>query len=42
MPALTALGDSLDTYTEIVTRVCEGTAAAMKLDDENASGQQPV
>ncbi|PWA55577.1 Armadillo-type fold [Artemisia annua] len=42
MPALTALGDSLDTYTEIVTRVCEGTTAAMKRDDENASGQQPA
>nr|GEV37852.1 sister chromatid cohesion protein PDS5-like isoform X1 [Tanacetum cinerariifolium] len=42
MPALTALGDSLDSYTEIVTRVCEGTTAAMKRDDENDSGQQPV
>ncbi|GJY76234.1 sister chromatid cohesion protein PDS5-like protein isoform X1 [Tanacetum coccineum] len=41
MPALTALGDSLDSYTEIVTRVCEGTTAAMKRDDENDSGQQP-
>ncbi|GJR75948.1 armadillo-type fold protein [Tanacetum coccineum] len=42
MPALTALGDSLDTYSEIVTRVCEGTTAAMKRDDENDSGQQPA
>ncbi|GKC58261.1 putative sister chromatid cohesion protein Pds5, partial [Tanacetum coccineum] len=44
MPALTALGDSLDSYTEILTRVCEvceGTTAAMKRDDENDSGQQP-
>nr|GFB98292.1 sister chromatid cohesion protein PDS5-like isoform X1 [Tanacetum cinerariifolium] len=29
MPALTALGDSLDSYTEIVTRVCEGTYGVM-------------
>ncbi|GKA26860.1 sister chromatid cohesion protein PDS5-like protein isoform X1 [Tanacetum coccineum] len=28
MQAPTALGDSLDAHTEIVTRVCEGTAAA--------------
>ncbi|GJW21341.1 reverse transcriptase domain-containing protein, partial [Tanacetum coccineum] len=42
MPALTALGDSLDTYSEIVTRVCEGTTAAMKRDDQNDSGQQPA
>ncbi|GJR75955.1 armadillo-type fold protein [Tanacetum coccineum] len=36
-------GDSLDTYSEIgLTRVCEGTTAAMKRDDENDSGQQPA
>ncbi|GJU10677.1 armadillo-type fold protein [Tanacetum coccineum] len=40
MSALTALCDLLDTYFEIVTRVCEGTTAAMKRDDENDSGQQ--
>ncbi|GJW40619.1 armadillo-type fold protein [Tanacetum coccineum] len=28
MPAPTALGDALDAHTEIVTRVCEGIAAA--------------
>ncbi|GKB94168.1 armadillo-type fold protein [Tanacetum coccineum] len=38
MSALTTLGDLLDTYSEIVTKVCEGTTAAMKRDDENDSG----
>ncbi|GKC10194.1 2-oxoglutarate dehydrogenase, mitochondrial-like protein [Tanacetum coccineum] len=33
MPSLTAL----DSYTEIVTRVCEGTTATTKRNDENAS-----
>ncbi|GJU39900.1 sister chromatid cohesion protein PDS5-like protein isoform X1 [Tanacetum coccineum] len=40
MSALTALGDLLDTYSKIVTRVCKGTTAAMKHVDENDSGQQ--
>ncbi|GJR13972.1 sister chromatid cohesion protein PDS5-like protein isoform X1 [Tanacetum coccineum] len=37
MQAVTALGDPLDTYTEIVTSVCGGTTATFQRDDENHS-----
>ncbi|GJT77521.1 sister chromatid cohesion protein PDS5-like protein isoform X1 [Tanacetum coccineum] len=37
MQAVSALGDPLDTYTEIVTSVCGGTTATFQRDDENHS-----
>ena len=37
MQAVTALGDPLDAYTEIVTSVCGGTTATFQLADENHS-----
>ncbi|XP_076902123.1 uncharacterized protein LOC143556758 [Bidens hawaiensis] len=37
MPALTALGESLDKYHKVVTAVCEGTAA--NFDDTDAEQQ---
>ncbi|XP_076936673.1 uncharacterized protein LOC143603892 [Bidens hawaiensis] len=37
MPALTALGESLDNYHKVVTAVCEGTAA--NFDDNDAEQQ---
>ncbi|KAI7749512.1 hypothetical protein M8C21_001877, partial [Ambrosia artemisiifolia] len=42
MPALTSLGESLDTYTKVVTSVCEGTTATFENNDENTSVIQPA
>ncbi|KAM0070122.1 putative sister chromatid cohesion protein Pds5 [Helianthus debilis subsp. tardiflorus] len=40
LPAVTALGESLDTYTKVVTAVCKGTTATNENNDENTSGLQ--
>ncbi|MFS7994214.1 putative sister chromatid cohesion protein Pds5 [Helianthus anomalus] len=40
LPAVTALGESLDMYTKVVTAVCKGTAATNETNDENTYGLQ--
>ncbi|KAJ0510659.1 putative sister chromatid cohesion protein Pds5 [Helianthus annuus] len=40
LPAVTALGESLDTYTKVVTAVCKGTTATNENNHENTSGLQ--
>ncbi|KAJ0876255.1 putative sister chromatid cohesion protein Pds5 [Helianthus annuus] len=42
LPAVTALGESLDTYTKVVTAVCKGTTATNENNHENTSGLQVV
>ncbi|MFS7950618.1 putative sister chromatid cohesion protein Pds5 [Helianthus anomalus] len=42
LPAVTALGESLETYTKVVTAECKGTTATNENNDENTSGLQEV
>ncbi|KAI7752993.1 hypothetical protein M8C21_026734 [Ambrosia artemisiifolia] len=40
MPALTSLGESLDTYHKVVAAICEGTTSYIETEDNNNSGPQ--